>query len=225
MTWLRRWRDLRSMARIMVASGFALAMATVARAAELSLWIAPIGGYSSYTMDDINDRIDVFNQIYRPEFRLDHIEGGAAVGGQIGLDIDKKLVAAVGYERLWGESSSSTSDYDVAANVIEAIGGYRPFVTSTLRAGFDLGLGAIIADGEIGNVPTTQPLSGTGPVFDGTFALDYLPWQRLGAMVRIGYRSAVIDKANETPDQSEALNLDLDYSGFLLRGGVRVILW
>jgi hypothetical protein len=214
-----------------VTSGVSLIVAATGcvEASEVRVWLAPSGGYSTYTMTAINDRIRALNPIYRPEHRLEEISGGASLGVQVGVDFTAQWMAAFGYERLWAGSEGGSSEYDLPAHVFEANGGYARRLTSQLRAGLELGLGIVMAaDANVGSPGTTVTITGHDLALDASLWLEYVAWTRVGFWAKAGYRDAKIDEIEgdgEVWRLPDGTPLSLDYSGLILRLGTRITLF
>lgn len=196
-----------------------LCVARPIHASSVEVWLAPTGGLSTYRMSEINDEISFLNTIYRPGSRLDEISSGASLGARLGVGVGARWVVALVYERLWARSKGVSSEYDLPANVFATTACCKFLRRAPGSAGIDLGIGVVTAaNGKLGPHQTLD-LEGQGMVLEGALALDSASWHRFGIQMRAGYHHARID---DVEADGASTHLDVDYSGLILRAGLRI---
>lgn len=195
-------------------------------ATDMSFWVAPSGGYSTYRMNSINDRIHTFNQIYRPPFQLDEITGGPCLGIELGVDFDSIWFAGLEYQRLWASSEAEGSDYQLSANMFGAEAGYRFHPTTSIFLGPRIGFGVLVlADAQLAS-PAAELATNYGFDYEGSIDFQYRVTNRLRALARTGYRFAGIDELEDTSGQVvrwiDNTPIQVDYSGVFAKLGLTI---
>jgi hypothetical protein len=203
----------------------ALGPSTVA-ATDMSFWVAPSGGYSTYRMDSINDWIRALNPIYLPPFQYDEIEGGANLGIELGVDFDSTWFAGLEYQRLWASSESDGSDFQLSANVFDAEAGYRFQPTRSTFVGPRFGFGVLVLTDARLDHPPVELATNHGFDYEGSIDFQYRFTNRLRALARTGYRFAAIDELEDTSGEVvrrfDNAPVQVDYSGVFVKLGLTI---
>jgi len=192
-----------------------------ASAAAAPIWGGEVfGAYSTHSMKDWNDRVvAVANQ---SGGNMD--EFGSGYGGGLGLRLqpNNNWMVSATWEPLFVSREEKVSG-DVArlnANAFEASAGYFFPSSSPAKFGVGAGLGIYQLAGEItstGNPDVKLEGSTVGFHFMGLMEWSMKPGFALTG--NAGYRVANI-KDTKVDNQSATPELETDYSGLMLRGGV-----
>jgi hypothetical protein len=194
-------------------------------AAGLTPWIGVGGSLGTYSMGDVNSDLDVLNkELAVTGLHLASIDGGPGCGASAGVDLWQGLSIGVGYERLFGSSGVQEPGllyfrYRVPADA------FRGMVEYALPRKGPLGMRLGVAAGRLrttGQIVSGQVygVQGAGPLFEAYLGADWWGQPRCGLTGAIGYRSARVDEV--TIDGRVAEKFKLDYSGTLLRLGLKV---
>jgi len=200
----------------------------------LTPWIGATAGFGTYAMGDVNEDIRNVDALIFAKF--DEINSGFAFGADAGFDVNQQWRIGVHYSRLLAGSdvgdASGTLDYNLPANAVYGSVDFLPPMASLVKVGLGVSGGVVLAAGTVdlsvaGVGTVSGELSGSGPYFDAHVSLD-LPLGTLVALTPvIGYRYANVTEV-ELDDQpvytDSGEKYDVDYSGFLLRVGLRIML-
>jgi len=212
----------------------ALSPAT-ARAQIKRFWLAPVGGFHTYRLGDVNNEIETINAGIAP-LHMDDIKSGFGYGVAAGVDLNPAVTLEIAYDRLLGSSkvgdATGSLEYNLPANEFTARGTFRQATEATFAVGFGVAAGLVKTAGEVtlGGAPGTGSLSahlsGSGPAVEGFASGDWRVSPRFAITPHIGFRYAKISETKvegqviHNPDGS---NYNLDYSG--LATGVRLKLY
>lgn len=192
------------------------------------------GGWSFYTLDDVNDGIDRANDEAGGSF-LDHISSGLDVGLHAGYSLNSELSLGIGYARLSGNSGFSGEgylvEYDLPADLFEMSFDYIPASDRKVRAGAGVAMGVISS---AATVRFTDPvgdgfhyeLDGVGFLFTGYAIVDASMTSKWSLYGQAGFRHAIINELKvdgETVLNPDSLDdkLRFNYSGLFVRLGVQ----
>jgi hypothetical protein len=219
---MRREKWLAGVALILVGIG-----ASSPARSEMRWGFGAFGGYSTYSMSDINNLIGSINTalaVAGAPVRLDEINGGMSFGGGLRAIPSESWRLSLDYERLMGSSEielgGDSFEINTPANVVSATAAYLFPASGKARFGLGAGPALYLADGSIESVDSSgtesSSFSGTGVGLHllgvGEIAFSPKVHLELGA----GYRVA---KASLSVDDVET-DADLDWSGFMSRVGL-----
>jgi len=194
-------------------------------------WAAFNVGYGTYSMSDLNDQLRFINNF--GGLSIDEINGGLNVDLTAGYQFVSGLGLGLGYGRLNGSTSYSDPtgilEINVPANVFKALIEYHLESKSKADLYFRGEVGSISATGDAlltdGINRLTTDYEGSSLFLAGIFGVGIPMSTSVGIHGQLGYRMANIDpvKDNGTlPFQNDGSPMTHDYSGFLIRVGVRV---
>ena len=219
----------------LVLLAFAVA-ATPVPSVATQFGVTVFGGYNTYSMEDVNDFIDLLNN--DPDFlggtgySLDDISSGWGYGAGLRIrPTGNKLVIGLDYERLMASSELEVLDasltMDVPANAITGTLFY--FFPSTSRARFGLGggLGYYSSSGELVGEDSSSSQSidveGSGVGFHGVGAVDIGISPTVHFEASAGYRLAKtsdVEVAGVKVMNSGGDDASIDWSGLMSRLGL-----
>lgn len=219
--------------RVFAITLLALAVPAIAHASP-NPWIAIDGSWGSYAMSDVNDDIKSVNDLLAGSgLKMDEIHGGVGVGGRFGLDVTGHWSVGIGYERLFASSKvedpSGRIEYRFPANAFRAFGDYVVY-RSNLHLG--IGAGLVSASGSVEFEDKSSPpavhvdVTGSGPLIEGSLGGEY--WvvrPKFALLGSAGVRYARIEKVEgdgQTVTNADGSNYTIDYSGVLLRVGMKL---
>jgi hypothetical protein len=210
-----------------------LGAATAAFGAR-SFWLAPVGGYSTYRMQDVNRDIGHFNADF--DLQMDKVSGGAAFGFEAGVSIAPRCGVSAGFERMYGSSeleyAGGSRGFQLSANAYCVSAHYTLPASDVLNIGVAAGIGVISAAGQV-RVSTVSTgtiagdLAGRGVLLQGQLRGEYYLAPQVALVPSVGYRRAKIDRFEingsplHNPDGSRE---SLDYSGVILRLALKLVL-
>jgi len=105
------------------------------------------GGWSWFTMSDVNDSLSSLNDNIGTS--LDPIRGGAAWGIGLRLWASRDVLLRFGFEKLAAASEDPNVRFSVGAHAYSLDVTYYPPTTGRVRFGYGLGLGQYYSMGEI----------------------------------------------------------------------------
>lgn len=209
---------------------------------KIRFGISGFGGYNTYKMTDLNDRIDALNAdsvFVANGVTLEKIKHGIGLGGGLHAWVTKDILVSAEYERLLAKSktdvtaggSSGTVEFKIPANAFMLSGAYLFPSASKARFGVGAGLGyysgKASAEGSSGGTTlTVGEVKGHGIGFHGVGVMDYAATSEVHVGVQVGYRVA---KTTELKDSAtdEVLYKDYgttkakaDWSGLITRAGI-----
>ncbi len=213
-------------------------LASAARAAApLAPWVAGYGSWSTYAMGDVNDAIaGLESEVQRTMglgMDMAEIRSGFGFGLEGGADVGR-LAFVLGYERLTGSTDANAGDmkfeFRLPANAY--IGRVEYVLPTRARVGLRVGLGAGIVSLAGAEKVTfayrgsaTNDVSGSGALLEARGTAELRAAAHLAVLGSIGYRYAKVGSPRfESGSFLEHYvpGLDVDYSGFFARAGVRV---
>jgi hypothetical protein len=225
---------MRTCVVVLVSLAFVLIPVSVLGQVKPTLWLGGAFGFGTYAMSDINDDISNFNAV--TGLNMDEINNGFSFGIQAGVNATPALSLSAGYERLFASSKvgdySGEVEYNFPANAIYGEAQYTFPSPSPFHVGLSGAMGMVSAAGEVkvvvyGYGSATGDISGSGLFFAGKLVGDYYASPRLIISPSFGYRFAKISEFEvdgEPAYNSDGSRMSLDYSGFILRGGLKVLL-
>ena len=211
-----------------------ISSATAFGGSDTRFWIGATGGLSTYSLSDLNDEIRTINSL--SSLKMNEIKSGLAYGVGAGICVDNKWWLETHYERLNGSSEMGDAtgrlEYHVPANAYFFNAIYTLSSNSPLRIGFCGGVGIVSAAGMIsisitGTGSASGDTSGTGPLAQGFLAADIPAGSRVSFCPLAGYRFAKISKIEvrgETVYTNDGSKYSMEYSGLILRLGIKVFL-
>ena len=210
-----------------------LLAATAVAAGDHPVAVAVTGGPTLFAQDDVGDLVWRVNDAAAPR-SMDDLDGGEAWGAALGFGLTPALTAGLGYEHFSAESElvggEAGARFALPAHAVRAFLEYRGAFLPWLEGGAGVGAGLVIADGEqhvdpsLIDVPAGD-YEGEGLLLEAYWLGDVLLDENIALTLSLGYRHAEID--NVKIDDARLRNADnsflaLDYSGMLLRVGLRV---
>ncbi len=177
------------------------------------------GGFSTYAMDDVNDFLAASNVIAGTSF--EEVDGGGSIGGGIRIWPGSDVMIEIAYERLLAESEEAfgPGEVNLDGNLGMLSFAYAPRAYSGVSLGIGAGVGFVSCDGEVRGPGGRGDIEGNGPAFH-VFGLFDAPLGPSAAITMdAGYRYAIADDVDIL---GVASNVDVDWSGLVLRGGLAV---
>jgi opacity protein-like surface antigen len=228
------------MSALCLAAGLAVVAApSMAAAAGAQPWFSFTPTWSTYSLTDVNTLISGLNASLADSGFTGHmheIKHGAGFGVSSGVDFPGGFTLAVAFDRLLGSTRASDGSSSIAvkvpANAFTLRGLYRFPSRGACVAGVGLGAGRV---SERGGIELTDAsalskvafdLKGSGPVIEGFVTGDFWPGRTVALSGSAGYRYAkvtelrLLDQTLYNP--ADGSKLEADYSGFVLRAGLRV---
>ena len=212
-----------------------LPLAGIATAAEPVTWFDFHGGWSTYSMSDVNADIGSINaQLAGSGLHMNEVSGGGALGVALGLGLHRGFSLGAAYDRLSGSSevgdATGSIRYDLPANAFRLFAEYA--FNGQRASGAHVGASAGVVS-EAGSVSllgsgfgAINDIQGSGPLFEAFVGGDWLANRYVGLTGSAGLRAAKIEeiKINGTtvylaPGRKEAV----DYSGAFVRAGLKLV--
>jgi opacity protein-like surface antigen len=177
------------------------------------------GGLSTYAMEDMNDFFFASNVTIGTE--LEEVDGGGSFGGGVRLWPGPEVMVELAYERLTGTSEDfgGTGEVGLDANLAMVSFTYAPQAYRAARFGLGAGLGFVSSDAEVRGPGGRGSIEGSGPAFHFFGLLESPLGDNAAFTADAGYRYAV---ASDVDIVGIPSNIDVDWSGLVLRGGLAV---
>ncbi len=222
---------------IPVLAAVTLLLPVAARAAGETVWVGPTGAWGTYAMDDVNADIALVNAaIGGAGVRMDEVRNGMGLGGVVGVDLPGPLSFGAGYERLFASTDASDGidklEYKMPANAFRGFGEYRFIATGPTGVSLGLGAGVVSTSGEVvasssGTPLTTSKVTGTGPLIEALAGVSLRANSTVALTGEFGYRYAKVGEVKvdgEVSTNTDGSKYTIDYSGVMLRAGIRLAL-
>jgi hypothetical protein len=231
---------MRAFSILLAAAALVLAVsaATAATAPEAAAgpkvkpWIAVTGSWGMYAMDDVNQDIDLLNaEIAGSGLSMGTVDNGFGIGAAFGMDLNPQFSIGAGFERLSAASSvgdaSATIDFKVPAITFFGFGEYRLPMEGPMKVRLGAAGGLVSTSGSLevvvpGAGSSSTDISGSGPLFSVYGAGDWWASPQFALTASLGYRSANVSETKWGTVNNA--NYSVDYSGMVLRGGIKFML-
>ncbi len=202
-------------------------------------WLGLTGSWATYSMTDVNQDIGAINAALADSglaLRMDEINNGLGFGVAAGLDFPGGFTLGLAYERL--SASTDVSDatggigYQLPANAFSLRGQYR--LPSPGMGAFSLGVGVgwvseagalEVSDADFGAF--AFDLEGSGLLIEPFVSGDWWVAPQIALSGSAGYRYAKVSEVqvfNQTIYNPDGSKYTVDYSGLLLRAGLKLAL-
>lgn len=212
-----------------------VALPSIASAAARP-WIGVDGSWGTYAMSDVNDDLASLNAALAGSgLSIDEIHGGAGLGARFGVDTESRWSAGVGYERLFASTdvgdATGKIEYKLPANSFRAFGAYTFPAEGPVSANVGFAVGMVSSSGsvEISDYSSPPPievkLEGSGALIEGLLGGELWAAPQFALTGSAGFRYAKIGELKadgQTVVNQDGSKYTLDYSGFLIRLGVKV---
>jgi hypothetical protein len=191
------------------------------------------GGWSTHSMSDVNDELQILNALIAP-LSIDEISGGATYELGVSIPLSSALELGLAYERFSpssdvGDATGSIS-YDFAANTYRAFLLYGFPSTSKFKVGIGGALGIVSSAGQVeiretGGDFASGSVSGSDLLLEGFVHGDYWVSPRVAVFGDAGFRYAKVGEieVRNTPIYTDTGDrYSVDYSGLSLRVGLKI---
>jgi hypothetical protein len=212
----------------------ALLLSPATASSDARPWLGLEGSWATYSMSDVNAEIRSINSMIAPT-TMNEIKNGFGFGATGGVDLSNGATFGLGYDRLSANSSASDPSgsitYDLPANAFRAFGDYRFPSKSQFSPVVGAAAGLVSESGSVslsvaGVGSASGEAKGTGPVLEAFAGGDWSASPRFAVVGSLGYRYAKIGEvkgqANQVIYNPDGSKYTIDFSGFLLRLGIRV---
>ena len=232
---------MRALPTLLAAAALLLATtatATVTRHAKapqgpkVKPWVAATGCWGMYAMDDVNKDIRALNaEIAYSGVSMGEISNGFGIGAEFGLDVNPQFTVGLGFERLSASTSvgdaSVTIDYKLPAITFRGFGEYRLPMEGPMKVRFGIAGGLVSTSGSAEIVAPgfgtySTDVSGSGPLFEAYGTGEWFASPQFALLGTLGYRYANVSETKWGTLNNA--NYAVDYSGMMLRLGVKVML-
>jgi len=206
------------------------------------IWLEGLGSLNSYAMHDVNnDDVAGLNRSFNElGLSFDKIESGTGLGVAVGVDLSR-VGFGLGYERLGAATKSGVPldvlvagyetplivDYKLPATALRGIVEFVIPTRGTAGARVGVAGGLVSMKGSISASVSSMSLlsldySGKGPLFEVYGSGQWWAAPRVALTGSAGYRYAVVSEPKI--EGVKVPGFSVDYSGFLVRAGVRLAL-
>jgi hypothetical protein len=221
--------------RILAACIAAMAVLPSIAWADARPWASVDGSWGTYAMSDVNDDLAAVNaSLAGSGLSIDEIHGGLGLGLRFGVEVGSRWSTGVGYDRLFASTdvgdATGKLEYKLPANAFRVFEEYS--LPSQGRAGLNLGagLGMVSSSGSVELTDYSSGsfkahLKGTGLLLEGLLGGEIRAAPQLALTGSAGFRYAKISEVKaegQTVVNADGSKYSLDYSGFLLRLGMKV---
>ncbi len=195
-------------------------------------WIHAAGGYNGYSLEDVNNEIQMYNE--ESGLKGDELTGGFGAQGELGLRLARRFMFGIGLKRMTGSTSVSASwgsiEFNLPCNSTYGLAGVSLPLSPKLSVGLLGSIGSIKTNGkvtltEVGYGSGYVELDGSGDYLEGRLSLLYEFSPNFCIVPAIGYRSAEIEEIkiqDITIRNPNGSNYTLDHSGLSLQIGIAV---
>jgi hypothetical protein len=198
-------------------------------------WFKVAGGVSGMAMDDINNADFRFYEPSENGYDFPPLNSGFSLSFHLGYDLSPDFALGFSwdrqYARVTGTDVDITADLNLDANFFMAHGYWTPLRTGRWKIGAAAGLGLVFTDGKVKTTGPNNVNYGEGETSgSSSLALEimaqvnYAFTESTSLDVTIGWRDATIKefKYEIAPAVKEdGSNLELDYTGYILKAGVK----
>lgn len=197
-------------------------------------WLGVTGGYNTYAMFDLNDRVKEVNA--SADINLNEINNGNAFGVVAGVRINPQFEIFGAYERITANAEYADTlgsvEWDFPANVFYAGLQVNALRASSSRLALSGAVGLVSLSGEYRYTPSEGSVSSedyTGSDLLAQIQLvgEYSVTDFIILSPSIGYRMAKIGSVNGEEDflyfDYGETKMNLDYSGMIVRATLKVV--
>jgi hypothetical protein len=190
-------------------------------------WLSVTYGYGSYSMQDLNEFISEINNASGGNF-IDEINGGQIFSVCGGFQYPSGVSFGIGIEFLVADSKYSDPggflEIQIPATVYKGLIEYQFNTSSNLVPHISGELGMLQTDGQISwavgeEGESLKSLGGSSVFLSGVAGIDLRVSKTIAIRGQAGYRFADIAYLDNGIYKT---NFGLDYSGYLLRAGIKV---
>ena len=198
-------------------------------ATSLRPWVGLGGSHGRYSMGDVNRDLDELNtELKQTSLHLAPITDGPGCGASAGVDLGKSLSLGIGYDRLFASSGVADATtyfrYRVPAHELRGMVEYAFPRRGPMGARVGVAAGQMRVTGHIVGDNVVE-VRGTAPLFEAYLGGDWWGQPRCGLTATAGYRYARVDEVTiggKVAVKPDGANYRLDYSGILLRLGLKI---
>jgi hypothetical protein len=200
--------------------------------AQAKPWVQVGGGFSTYTMGDVNDVIDFYNAGFTVLglSEWDNVTKGFSFNGAFGVDVAPKIAVGVSFDRLmanadWSDATLGSLEFDMPANLFRGFGQYQ--FTKTPKSVFyvEAGVGMINSAAVYKETGVSDmKLEGSGVTFDGGVGAEFIAAPQVSIFGTAGYRKAEITEVKSDGVKVTDINdapFTIDYSGVFIKAGLK----
>jgi len=198
-------------------------------------WFKVAGGVSGMAMDDINNADFRFYEPSENGYDFPPLDSGFSLSFHLGYDLSPAFALGFSwdrqYARVTGTDEDVTADLNLDANFFMTHGYWTPLRTGRWKIGAVAGLGLVFTDGKVKTTGQNNVNYGEGETSgSSSLALEvmalvnYAFKESTSLELTVGWRDAVIKefKYESAPAVKEdGSNLELDYTGYILKMGVK----
>lgn len=200
-------------------------------------WFKVAAGFSGMAMDDINNADFRFYEPSEGGYDFPPLNSGFSLSFHLGYDLSPAFALGFSWDRQYarvkGTDVDVTADLDLDANFFMTHGYWTPLRTGKWKIGAAAGLGLVFTDGKVKTTGSNNVSYGEGETsgssslaLEGLALVNYAFKESTSLEVTFGWRSAVIDEfeyASAPAVKEDGSNLELDYTGYILKAGVKFI--
>lgn len=201
-------------------------------------WVKAAGGVSGMAMDDINNADFRFYDNTINGYDFPDLDSGFSLSFHVGYDMSTDFSLGFSwdnqYARVKGTDDDVTADLNLDANFFMTHLYWRGIETGSWEFGAAGGVGLVFSDGKVKLTGDNNVNYGEGETSSSSswaFELMGLVDYRLGRSTiletTIGWRVAVIDEfkyAGAPALKEDGTNLELDYTGYIVKVGIKYYL-
>ena len=188
-------------------------------------WLTVTIGYGTYAMDDLNDVIREMNATAGGDY-FDEIDGGALVNASGGIIYPSGVAIGLSVETLRADTKyadpDGSLDIDFPAVALTGIIEYQFPTRTAIKPHISGEFGKIFTDGRVtlidGGGTESYNYEGSAIYLAGVAGADMPISSSFSIRAQVGYRLA--DMTDLKYNTYNVL-LDLDYTGFFIRAGLR----
>ena len=203
--------------------------------ARAGSWFKVAGGVSGMAMDDINNADFRFYEPSENGYDFPPLDSGFSLSFHLGYDLSPAFALGFSwdrqYARVTGTDVDVTADLNLDANFFMTHGYWTPLRTGRFEIGAALGMGLVFTDGKVKTTGQNNVNYGEGETsgssslaFEIMALVNYAFKESTSLEVTFGWRDAVIKefKYETAPAVKEdGTNLELDYTGYILKAGIK----
>ncbi len=212
-----------------------IVLAGSAEKARAGSWFKVAGGVSGMAMDDINNADFRFYEPSENGYDFPPLDSGFSLSFHLGYDLSPAFALGFSwdrqYARVTGTDVDVTADLNLDANFFMTHGYWTPLRTGRWKIGAAGGMGLVFTDGKVKTTGQNNVNYGEGETSgSSSLALEvmalvnYAFKESTSLELTVGWRDAVIKefKYESAPAVKEdGSNLELDYTGYILKLGVK----
>ncbi len=196
-------------------------------------WLTVTAGYADRGPSAFDGATFEYLGRFSRSFDASLLESGPSFGLGVGADLDQAWALSFDYERLFERTASSgdspPADVDLPVHQFKVTAWWRPYVRSRVRIGVGAGVGIGVLSGQLisdyEGDPYVGDISEHSLVVDGQVSLEFTPVDHVWIVATAGARHLRFDELDfgyvAMIDPATGAYVPLDYSGWLVRLGVR----